>query len=618
MSILNAYRLAKSFGVQEIFSGITFQIQSGEKVGLVGPNGAGKSTLLNLLAGVDQPDSGELVPSRGLRVGYLSQQATFTPGHTLQQAMMEAFADLRSREASLKQLEERMAASGDDLADVMAEYAEAAHAFERDGGYTYEQQIDRVLTGLGFTRSQHDHRVDTLSGGQRTRAALARLLLSSPDLLLLDEPTNHLDLEALEWLEDYLLQWPGSALVVAHDRRFLDKVVTRILELSFGHLEDFPGNYTRYTELRADRLERRRAEYETQAAYIARTEEFIRRYGAGQRAREAKGREKRLARLQRLQRPADWQSPRVELTTQRRSGDIVLTTRGLAVGYPGLVLFTCPDLTIHRGDRVALIGPNGSGKTTFLRSVLGQIPPTAGHARLGANVRPGYYAQAHDSLHGDASILDTILPLMPHLERARSFLARYLFTGDEVYKSVGLLSGGERSRVALALLSLQGANFLIMDEPTNHLDLLSQEVLEDVLTEFPGTLLFVSHDRYFIDALATDIWSISGSTLTSYEGDYEDYLELRQRAPESLSRKAARPEPAPPPARRSSWPARTAALAEETIAALETRLRELEAELTAASQQSNVAEVSRLGLEYQQTQQRLDAAYVEWESVAGV
>ena len=617
MSILNAYRLAKSFGVEQIFSGITLQIQSGEKVALVGPNGAGKSTLLNLLAGVDQADSGEIVFSRGLRVGYLSQQTTFSPGDSLRQAMLAAFEELRAREAALKRLEERMSSGGDDLPAVMAEYSEAVHSFERDGGYTYEHQINRVLVGLGFPRSQHDHPVDTLSGGQRTRAALARLLLSSPDLLLLDEPTNHLDLDALEWLEDYLLQWPGSALVVAHDRRFLDKVVTRVLELSFGYLEDFPGNYTRYTELRADRLERRRAEYEAQAAYIARTEDFIRRYGAGQRAREAKGREKRLARLERLQRPADWQSPRVQLTTQRRSGDNVLTTRGLGVGYPNRMLFACPDLTIHRSDRVALIGPNGCGKTTFLRTILGQLPPLAGHARLGANVRPGYYAQAHDSLHGDASILNTILPLLPHVERARSFLARYLFTGDEVYKSVGNLSGGERSRVALALLSLQGANLLIMDEPTNHLDLLSQEVLEDVLTEFPGTLLFVSHDRYFIDALATHVWCVSGDSLRVYEGDYEDYLELRQRAPEPPARKPARPEPPTRP-KRPARIARTAAVAEETIAALETRLRELEYELTTASQRSDVARVRQLGLEYQQTQQQLDAAYVAWEAISEI
>ena len=299
----------------------------------------------------------------------------------------------------------------------MAEYATRSHAFDEAGGYTYELRIDRVLSGLGFEKSQYAEPVSILSGGQRTRAALARLLLMSPDLLLLDEPTNHLDLAAMEWLEDYLVHWPGSVLVVAHDRRFLDRVVTRVLELSFGRVEDFPGNYTTYTELRAERMERRIAEYETQAAYIAKTQDFIRRYGAGQRAREAQGRQKRLDRLARLQRPQEMQRLHLDLSTQRRSGDMVFACKGLAVGYPGKPLFQCPELTIRRGDRVALLGPNGSGKTTFLKTVLGQVAPLAGQFRFGANVRPGYYAQTHEDLNPGISLLDTILPLLPNVEK---------------------------------------------------------------------------------------------------------------------------------------------------------------------------------------------------------
>ena len=618
MSVLTAYRLSKSFGVQQVFSEVSLQVDAGEKVALVGPNGVGKTTLLNILAGLDEPDSGEVVTARGLRVGYLQQEAALPGDMGLYAAMLDAFGDLRLQEANLRVLEQRMAAGGPDLDSVMADYAAQSHAFELAGGYTYEQRIHRALSGLGFAREQYEESVATLSGGQRTRAALAKLLLLSPDLLLLDEPTNHLDLAAMEWLEDYLVHWEGSAIVVAHDRRFLDKVVSRVLELSFGRVEDYPGNYTRYTELRADRLERRRAEYEAQAAYIAKTEEFIRRYGAGQRAKEARGREKQLARLQRLQRPEDWQRIRVELSTQRRSGDVVLATKGVSIGYPERLLFTTPELVIRRGERVAVIGPNGCGKTSLLRTVLGQVMPLAGQFRLGANVRPAYYAQTHDDLNPEASVLDTVLPLVPHLERARTFLARYLFTGDDVFKRVGGLSGGERSRLALAVLSLHGANFLLMDEPTNHLDLLSQEVLEDVLADFPGTLLFVSHDRYFIDALATAVWAIEGERLVPYAGDYGDYLEERGRPTEPVVSRpgVAQRSKQPTPPRTTRRPVQSAATAEQEIAVLEQRLAALSDELTEASASLDVERVRDLGREYQEIQQRLDAAYAEWEALA--
>lgn len=620
MSVLTAFRLTKSFGVQQVFASVSLQVGAGEKVALVGPNGAGKTTLLNILAGLDQPDSGEVITARGLRLGYLTQEAGLPGAETLHTAMLAVFRDLMAQEERLRALEARMAAGGSptargDLQAVMDEYAAESHAFELAGGYTYEQRIDRVLGGLGFSRTQYGQPVDTLSGGQRTRAALARLLLSSPDLLLLDEPTNHLDLAALEWLEDYLVTWPGSALIVAHDRRFLDKVVTRVFELSFGRVEDYAGNYTAYTEMRADRLVRRRAEYDAQAAYIAKTEEFIRRYGAGQRAKEAKGRAKRLARMERLQRPEQWKRLRLDLTTQRRSGDVVLSTRGVAIGFPGRTLFATPELSVHRGDRVALIGPNGCGKTTLLRTILGELPAVSGHFRLGANVRPGYYAQTHQGLDSASSVLDTILPLLPNLERARTLLARYLFTGDDVFKLVGDLSGGERSRVALALLALQGANLLVMDEPTNHLDLLSQEVLEDVLGDLTGTLLFVSHDRYFIDALATAVWAIEDERLVRYEGGYEDYLDERSRPAEP----PGKPPPAAPPRRPTTVgqrQARSVASLEAFIGELEARMATLEGELTEASHAMNVTRVRELGAEYQSTQQRLDAAYAEWEALS--
>jgi ATP-binding cassette subfamily F protein 3 len=619
MSVLTAYKLTKSFGVDEIFRDVSLQLNAGEKVAMVGPNGAGKTTLLNILAGLDQPDAGEVVTARGLRIGYLTQEAILAGESTLHAAMLEAFDALRAQESVLRALEQRMSASGDELEAVMAEYATRAHAFDEAGGYTYELRIDRVLSGLGFEKRQYDEPVSILSGGQRTRAALARLLLISPDLLLLDEPTNHLDLAAMEWLEDYLVHWPGAVLAVAHDRRFLDRVVTRVLELSFGRVEDFPGNYTSYTELRAERMERRIAEFEAQAAYIAKTQEFIRRYGAGQRAREAKGRQKRLDRLARLQRPQEMKRLHLDLSTQRRSGDMVLACKCLAVGYPGRLLFQSSELTIRRGDRVALLGPNGCGKTTFLKTVLGQVAPLAGQFRFGANVRPGYYAQTHEGLNASISILDTILPLLPNLEKSRNLLARYLFTGDDVFKRVGDLSGGERSRVALAVLALHGANFLLMDEPTNHLDLLSQEVLEDVLGDFPGTIFFVSHDRYFIDALATAVWAVEGTRIVAYQGGYEDYLDVRSAPPAVAEVKSLAP-PAPKvknlPTGEANRPVKARVMgAEQRIVQLEERLAILSEELTVASQALSAERVGRLGREYEVTRQKLDAAYTEWEAL---
>ena len=500
----------------------------------------------------------------------------------------------------------------------MASMPPCSHAFELAGGYTYEQRIDRVLGGLGFGREQYDQPVETLSGGQRTRAALARLLLSSPDLLLLDEPTNHLDLAAMEWLEDYLVTWPGSALVVAHDRRFLDKVVTRVFELSFGRVEDYAGNYTAYTEMRADRLERRQRRVRRPGRLHRQDRGLHPPLRCGPARQGGQGAGQAAGPAGAAPAPEESQRLRVDLSTQRRSGDVALSTRGAAIGYPGRTLFTCPELAIHRGDRVALIGPNGCGKTTLLRTVLGEVPALSGQFRLGANVRPGYYAQTHQGLDPEVSVLDTILPLLPHLERARSFLARYLFTGDDVFKRVGDLSGGERSRVALALLSLQGANLLIMDEPTNHLDLLSQEVLEDVLGDFGGTLLFVSHDRYFIDALATAVWAVEGDRLA----------RLRRAATRTTwtsgpgrPRRRPRPRPRRRPGTSGSGPAAVAAGAGvgcpgATIGEMEQRLAALEQELTEASHAMDVSRVRALGEEYQATQQRLDAAYAEWEALS--
>src|SRR5579871_555947 len=542
MSIAVIEHLSKFFGAELIFSGVSFRVEAHDRIGLVGPNGAGKTTLLNLLAGKLQPDEGSVSYERGISTGYLPQIADFHPSRTLYEEMLTVFAQVHAWEDELAALATQMSDPAlleqpDAYNAVLERYAELQTKLEHAGGYTIEPSVRRVLDGLGFTREQQAAPATHLSGGQQTRAALGKLLLQEPDLLLLDEPTNHLDLAALEWLEGYLSSWKGAMVVVAHDRYFLDKIVSRTIELAFGHIEEYPGNYTRYLTLREERMERRMREYEAQQAHIAHTEEFIRRYKAGQRSREARGRQKLLDRLERVERPQDFQEMRFEFTPVVDSGQIVLSTQGLEVGYPPSqagsepgVLVRVADLELLRGDRVGLLGPNGAGKTTLLRTIIGQLPPVRGQVYPGHNVRIGYYSQTHEGLNPHNTIVDEIRQVSVLSEDgARSFLGRFLFSGDDVFKPIGALSGGERSRVALAKLTLQGSNFLVLDEPTNHLDLQSRQFLEEVLGEFEGTLLFVSHDRYFIDRLATKVWAVENGELLPFLGNYTDYRTRRQQ-----------------------------------------------------------------------------------------
>jgi len=611
MSIVVAEGLAKSYGAQDVFWDVSFRIARGDRIALVGPNGVGKTTLLKLIAGLEAPTAGRIHRARRLRIGYLPQEAELAGHRTLRQEMLTVFADLRAQEAELRRLEREMAdPARRDRA--LKRYGKLLEEFELAGGYDFEHRIDRVLTGLGFREDEHRYPLAILSGGQKTRALLAKLLLQEPDLLLLDEPTNHLDLAAMEWLEDYLSEWKGSFVVAAHDRYFLDKLVERVWELEFGRLEQYPGNYSRYVQLRAERLERREAEYRAQQEYIAKTEAFIRRYRAGQRAREARGRQKRLAHLQRLEHPRRARTMKLSIETDLRGGDLVLTTKDLAVGYR-TALFTCPDLCLRRGERAALVGPNGSGKTTFLKTIVGQVRPLRGEVRLGHNVRVGYLAQAHEGLNRDNTILEEILEVrnLP-LQRARTFLGRFLFSGDDVFKRVGDLSGGERSRVALARLTLEGANFLLLDEPTNQLDIPSREVLEEVLADFEGTILLVSHDRYLINALATQVWIIEDGGLNVYQGDYADYLKRREKR----ERKGRRGATKARERKREKEEARVAEL-EEAIAALEARLADLGQELAAASQAQDLDRLRELGSEYERAEGELERLLAEWAEAAG-
>ena len=622
MSILTASNLAKSYGPQDVFEGVSFEIPHGAKIALVGPNGSGKTTLLHLVGGLEGPTAGAVHRAKGLRVAYLPQQADFSGTSTLWEAMLEVFADLRVQSADLHRLEAAMADPA-TREEALQRYGLALEAFELAGGYTYEQRARQVLSGLGFDEDDFRRPVAQLSGGQKTRGLLARLLLEEPDLLLLDEPTNHLDLAGIEWLENALKTWKGAVVVVAHDRAFLDAVVERVWELAWGRLELYRGNYSAYVVQRTERLALQRTRYERQQEFVARTEEFIRRNIAGQRSREAQGRRKRLARLERAVRPSEVHSMGFSLGDVARSGDLVLGLYDLVVGYdPAAPLFTVRECELRRGQRVALLGPNGSGKTTLVRTVLGQVPPLDGRVRVGASVHLGHFAQGHTDLVAEKTVLETVLAAGELTTgQARNLLGRYRFSGDDVFKRVGDLSGGEQARVALAVLALQGANVLILDEPTNHLDVPSQEVLQDVLSSFGGTLLIVTHDRYLIRRLATCVWAIGDERLWEFGEGYEEYHDWETQR---RQRRQASRETRVQTERERTWETRRAAEREAVrqarrqaelehlIDRLEMRRAQIESQLAVASEQRAVERVRQLGAEHSQVEAELDTLLASW------
>jgi ATP-binding cassette, subfamily F, member 3 len=635
-SILSVEGVSKTFITDLIFSDVTFQIQEREHVALVGVNGSGKSTLMRMVAGLDQPDTGRIVHKTDLRITYLAQEATFQANQTVREAALLAFERIHDLERQIEAVQQTMeTATGSELDESMRSYSRLMERFEFLGGYDIEHRTDQVLSGLGFSEEEFQWEAAHLSGGQKTRLALAQALLGDPDLLLLDEPTNHLDLRALEWLEEFLRGWNRAFLVVSHDRYFLDRVTTRTLDMSFGRLNDYPAPYNRFIKLRQERLARWWAEYEAQQEFIQRTEEFIRKYKAGQRTKEAQGRETRLARLERIPRPEEQRTLKASLPAASRSGRIVLSTKPMKIGYRAssendsdVVLVEAGELQIERGDRVSLAGPNGGGKTTFLRTILGEIPALGGTFSFGTNVKVAYYAQGHEGLDTSLSVLDTIRETRPMEEgAARNLLGRYLFSDDDVFKPVSALSGGERSRLALAKLTLEEANFLILDEPTNHLDIESREALELLLKEYDGTILFVSHDRYFIDVIATHMWVIEDGTVTVHVGNYSDYTR-RRTAPETPEVAQTRPQngktrggddagrPGSPRMRPSDKEIRQVEKKvkemEREISRLEERLNTLTDELAVASESGSVERISSAGEEYESTQESLEKVYEEW------
>jgi ATP-binding cassette subfamily F protein 3 len=627
MSLIQAANLSKVYGDQIVFDGVSLAVPHQARVALVGANGAGKTTLLKILIGLEFSDSGEVRRARSIRIGYLPQETLdqITPDHsdhpTLWESCLTAFQGLLEDEAELAKLETTMADPA--LTEkAMERYGGLQEAFERAGGYIYPSRIRQVLTGLGFEAADHDRPVAGFSGGERTRARLARLLLEDPDLLLLDEPTNHLDIQAMEWLEEWLKDWPGAVVIVSHDRYFLDHTVESVWELTPNGLDAYHGNYTAYTRQRGERRQLQLKEYVAQQSRVESEQEYIRRNIAGQNTRQAQGRLKRLERMLRdhaVARPGRDESVRVAFKHPERSGTRVLETIGLQIGRPDSqeLLLEVPDVVLERGARVALIGPNGAGKTTLIKTILGESAPLRGECRLGAGLKVGYLAQGDEGFDPRNTVIQEIQRADAAMgnRAARDWLARFLFRGDEVDKPVTALSGGERRRLALARLVLEGANFLLLDEPTNHLDLTSQEALQEALSGFEGTFVLVSHDRYLIDALATMMWIVrpEAAVLEVRPGGYSEYL-ASQRPPAATDQVAR-------PGRSDHALGGRKASVDRELQMVEARITELEDELAALTQSlqsssGNVESVRRLGLRYAEVETELDQVLEKWERLA--
>lgn len=532
MIILQANKIERSFAGEVLFDNISLQVDERDRIALVGKNGAGKSTLLKILVGEEEPTSGEINKKRDLSLSYLAQDSHFESSNTIYDEMLHVFDDLRKTERTLRQMELEMGEkTGADLEKLMQDYDRLSEEFRQAGGFTYEADIRAILNGFKFDESMWQMKIEELSGGQNTRLALAKMLLEKPNLLVLDEPTNHLDIETIAWLENYLVNYSGALLIVSHDRYFLDKVATITLDLTKHSLDRYVGNYSSFVEQKEQKLLTEAKNYEKQQKEIAALEDFVNRNLArASTTKRAQSRRKQLEKMERLDKPeAGTKSAHMTFHSDKTSGNVVLTVEEAAVGYDDQVLSEPINLDIRKMNAVAIVGPNGIGKSTLIKSIVGQIPFIKGEARFGANVEVGYYDQTQSKLTPHNSVLDELwndFKLTPEVE-IRNRLGAFLFSGDDVKKTVGMLSGGERARLLLAKLSMENNNFLILDEPTNHLDIDSKEVLENALIDFDGTLLFVSHDRYFINRVATQVLELSEEGSTLYLGDYDYYLEKK-------------------------------------------------------------------------------------------
>ena len=629
MILISVQELQKSFGVHEVLRSVTFSLQKGEKMGLVGVNGCGKTTLMRMIAGEMQPDGGTIHRNKDLRVGYLAQLDDIPLTDTVWGALLKVFEPIRVMERRMAEIEKLLESADPETAlRLSSEYQRLTESYNAQQGYAYEGEMLRVLNGLGLKPEMHQRQVSTLSGGERTRLSLAKLLLQKPDIILMDEPTNHLDLEAIEWLQDYLTDYKGSLLLISHDRYFLDHVCTTMGELLGGKMIKFTGNYTEYMKKRTADFETRMKAYELQQKEIQREQAIIERYRSFNREKSikaAESREKRLAKVERLEKPVEEQHVRFSFDARRRSGEEALEVRELSKSFEGQPVFQNLSFKLRTGDRVALIGPNGVGKSTLFRILTHQINPDHGSVRFGTNIDIGYYDQHQQNLNPQNTILDEVWNAFPKLEqtRIRSALGLFLFTGDEVFEKIEKLSGGERGRVALTKLMLKQDNLLLLDEPTNHLDMDSREVLEDALRDFPGTILAISHDRYFINRFAEKVMVMEKDGVTEYLGNFDDYIEKRDR-------------PRPPVSSLEDEPTRTAqtrekkktrqqnALLRELKAAVdkaeaaieqnERKMARLEAELARPETYNDLEAMRRLTESYQAEQDKTESLYEALEA----
>ncbi|WP_024785446.1 ATP-binding cassette domain-containing protein [Streptococcus mutans] len=532
MIILQGNKLERSFSGDVLFDNINLQVDEHDRIALVGPNGAGKSTLLKILVGEETATSGEVTLKRDVTLSYLDQNSRFKSDNTIYDEMLHVFDDLRATERHLRSMEGQMAELvGNDFDKLMADYDRLSESFRQQGGFTYESDIKAILNGFKFDESMWQTKIAELSGGQNTRLALAKMLLEKPELLVLDEPTNHLDIESISWLENYLVNYQGALIIVSHDRYFLDKVATVTLDLTPHSLDRYVGNYSKFMDLKAEKIAMKEKNYEKQQKEIAKLEDFVQRnIVRASTTKRAQARRKQLEKMERLDKPdASKKSANITFHVDKASGNEVLKVTDAAIGYDDKILAQPINLDVRKMDALAIVGPNGIGKSTLLKSIMGQIPFIHGSSVYGSNVQVGYYDQTQSNLTASNTVLEELWSAFPRTAEVdiRNRLGAFLFSGDDVKKSVAMLSGGERARLLLAKLSMENNNFLILDEPTNHLDIDSKEVLETALIDFDGTLLFVSHDRYFINRVATKVLEISQSGSTLYLGDYDYYLEKK-------------------------------------------------------------------------------------------
>ena len=628
MIILSAQSIAKSFGVNAVLKDVSLTLEQGERMGLVGVNGCGKSTLMRIIAGLDAPDSGEIALSRGVRVGYLAQQDMATGGSSVWAELEQVYEPVFEMEKRLRALELDMEQAHEDaahFAQLSAEYDRLMQRFEESDGYSWRSMVSGVLNGLGFKPPQYEQSVDSLSGGEKTRLCLARLLLQKPDLLLLDEPTNHLDMETLTWLEAYLSAYRGSVLVISHDRYFLDHVCTCMVEILMGQSEQYRGNYTRYIAQRQERFETRLRAYELQQKEIERQQAIITRhrmYNREKSIRAAESREKALERMEKLDKPVDERAIHFRFEARRRTGEDVLIIREVSKTFGEKHLFGPLDLHVRAGDRIALIGPNGVGKSTLIKLITGDVPADSGTIRYGANVDVGYYDQHQSTLHPDKTVLDEVWDRFPQMEQSdvRGALGMFLFTGDDVFKPIKTLSGGEKGRVALTALMLRKDNLLLLDEPTNHLDMDSREVLEDALSGFAGTIITVSHDRYFINRVADRVIEMRPDGVTEYMGNYDDYLEKKNRpVPQEVTAGKTKTELEKEKRREKQSKQALRQLkvraqeAEKAVGAKEEEIAALEEQMADPSLYADAQRAAAVQRDYQRAREELSALYEAWE-----